>query len=116
METISIEVSHVVGGEHCILEEDGARVASVVAAAMIDGQQVNLSFRGNQMLTTPFIRALFAPLLEQFPTEQLNARLQLTQLSKGDLARIKFILDDLKLRARDPEAYDRAREHALELA
>ncbi len=116
MRIISIEVTRVIESEHCILEDDGARVASLVAAALKAEQRVNLSFHGNQMLTSPFVRALFGPLLEQFSSEQLNERLQLTELSKGDLARIKFILDDLKLRLRDPEAYDRAREHALEVA
>jgi hypothetical protein len=116
METSRIEVAQAAGSEHCILEEDGARVADAVAAVVITGTVAELSFAGVEMLTTPFIRSLFGPLLEQFSSEQLNTQLQMTGMAAGDRARVKFVIDDLKLRLRDPQAYDRARQHALELA
>jgi len=116
MEKSFLEVTHIAGDGHCILEEDGARVAAEVGTALRAGQSVALSFRGVEMLTTSFIRALFLPLLEQFSAGELNAQLHIADAEPGDTKRIKFVIDDLKLRLRDPEAYDRAREHALELA
>lgn len=116
METILIEVTSIIDSKHCILADDGARVASATRDALASGANVTLSFSAVRMLTSPFVRALFVPLLEQFPAEQLRTHLHLTELAAGDRARIKFIVDDLKLRLHDPEAYDRARQHALELA
>ena len=116
MNKLLLEVTHITGNEHCILEEDGAHVADAVVAALQQEQSVALSFRGVRMLTTPFIRALFLPLLQGFSPEQLNQQFQITDAAAGDLARIRFVTNDLKLRLSDPEAYDRARERALELA
>lgn len=116
MKTILIEVAALAGGRYCIAEEDGVRVADVVSAALSDSLSVQLSFVDVQMLTTPFIRALFVPLLEQFSSEQLNAQLQMSELRSGDQARIKLVIDDVKLRLHDPESYQRARQRALELA
>ncbi len=112
----TIEITQTIGSEYSITEEDGALVAELVAAALHTGGEVALSFRGVEMLTTPFIRALVAPLLQHFSSEELRVRFEMTDISTGDLARVKFVIDDIKLRLRDPETYDRARQQALEIA
>ena len=42
--------------------------------------------------------------------------LEMGEIRSGDRARIKLVIDDVKLRLRDPESYERARQSALELA
>lgn len=111
----TIEITQVIDSEYSILEEDGALVADLVVRALRAGEAIALSFRGVEMLTTPFIRALIAPLLQEFSSD-INTQLSMTEIGAGDLARIKFVIDDMKLRLRNPESYDRARQHALESA
>ena len=120
MKTVLIEIATLIGEPYCIAEEDGARVAEAVSAALRDSASahstsVQLSFADVRMLTTPFIRALFVPLLEQFSSEQLNNHVQISEIRAGDRARIKLVIDDVKLRLRDPQSYEHARQRALEM-
>lgn len=112
----TIEIVQLIGSEYSITEEDGALVANEVVAVLQRGDDVALSFQEVEMMTTPFIRALVAPLLEGFLDKEPYARFTMTKIGAGDLARIKFVINDMELRLRDPENYDRARQFALESA
>lgn len=99
-----------------VLEEDGMRIHDAILATLQDGQAIALSFDGVAFLTSPFIRALIGDLYEQFSQEHLRASLSLENISRDNSKIFKFVVEDVKLRLQNPQAYDDARAFALELA
>ena len=116
MTTTQIEISEIIGTEYGVAEEDGALVHDVIVTALQSREKIVLSFAKVAMLTTPFIRAIIGDLYERFSEQQVQSSLTVENISSDNAAVLKFVIEDIKLRLRDSQAYDNARDHALELA
>ena len=116
MTTTQIEISEIIGTEYGVAEEDGALVHDAIVAALLGSEKSVLSFAKVAMLTTPFIRAIIGDLYERFSEQQLRSALTIENISSDNAAVLKFVIEDIKLRLHDSQAYDNARDYALELA
>ena len=116
MNKVIIEIRNIIGSEYAVLEEDGQRVHDAILRTLENGDHAALSFTGIAFPTTPFIRAVIGDLYQQFSEDCLRASLSLENISPDNAKVFKFVVEDIKLRLKDPQCYDDARAYALELA
>lgn len=111
-----ISVSDFVGSAFCVDETDGERLGRELIAALSQSRAIQLSFAGVEMLSTPFCRVSIGELYYQFSEEEVRSLLSLSDISPDNKVLLKFVIDAIKQRLRDPDSYDQARLSALEFA
>ncbi len=112
-EQVTLQLTEIVGSTLCVASEDGQRVYKQIAQALLDKQQVRLSFLNVESLTSAFLNAAIGRLYGEFSEEQLRTSLSVSDIEPDDLALLKRVIYTAKLYFSNPQALDAARQHVL---
>ena len=85
--TLRIYLGKVVG-ESCASIDDGDKVLQLVRPELVKGFQVEIDFKGVNLMLTPFLNACFGKLLEQFGREIVMTNISMRNISNELLQRI----------------------------
>ena len=75
-------------GENCASIDDGDKVLQLVRPELVKGFQVEIDFKGINLMLTPFLNACFGKLLEQFGREIVMTNISMRNISNELLQRI----------------------------
>ena len=75
-------------GENCASIDDGDKVFQLVRPELVKGFQVEIDFKGINLMLTPFLNACFGKLLEQFGREITMTEVSMRNISNELLQRI----------------------------
>ena len=78
--TLRIYLEEVVG-ENCASIDDGGKVFQLVRPELVKGFQVEIDFKGINLMLTPFLNACFGKLLEQFGREIVMTNISMRNIS-----------------------------------
>ena len=109
MDEERIGLTSVIGGALCIASDDGQKVYEAIVAALEDGKQVCLSFKGVEDLTSAFLNSAVGQLYGNYEEEFLRERmLPPLDASPEDLALLKAVVERAKDFFRNPEQHRQA--------
>ena len=113
-EPITIRVFEVVGSALCVASDDGQKVHDQIAAALREGQKVQLSFLGVKSLTSAFLNAAVGQLYSKFSEDEVkNGLLVSDDIEQEDLDLLKRVVETAKEYFEDPEQVLNARREVL---
>ena len=75
-------------GENCASIDDGDKVLQLVRPELVKGFQVEIDFKGINLMLTPFLNACFGKLLEQFGREIVMTNISMRNISNELLERV----------------------------
>jgi hypothetical protein len=108
-ETISLQLTEIVGAPLCVASADGQKVYDQLAMAFKDDRRVNLSFLNVESLTSAFLNAAVGQLYGTFPEEQIKRCLSVSNIDPDDLALLKRVIETAKLYFKSPAQIESAR-------
>lgn len=113
-EPIVIRIFEVVGSALCVASDDGQKVHDQIAAALREGQKVQLSFLGVKSLTSAFLNAAVGQLYSEFSEDAVkNGLLVSDDIEQEDLDLLKRVVETAKEYFEDPERILNARREVL---
>jgi hypothetical protein len=80
-------------GENCASIDDGDKVLQLVRPELVKGFQVEMDFKGVNLMLTPFLNACFGKLLEQFGREVTMTHVSMKNISDEFLQRINSFIN-----------------------
>jgi hypothetical protein len=108
-EPVIVQIVSIVGSGVCVAAEDGEKVYQVIREALEKGENVTLSFKGIEDLTSVFLNAAIGPLYGQFSEEFLKTHMNPPRdASQQDLDTLKRCVERAKEYYRDPERFQSA--------
>ena len=75
-------------GENCASIDDGDKVLQLVKPELVKGFQVEIDFKGINLMLTPFLNACFGKLLEHFGREMVMTNISMRNISNELLERV----------------------------
>jgi hypothetical protein len=113
-EPVFISVREIVGGPLCIATDDSDRVRERIVPHLREGRRIVLSFAGVEMVIPAFLSSAIGQLSGEFSEAQVDSLVVVQDLPEG----IHPIIESSRRRAkacyRDPVAYERAIQQALD--
>ncbi len=91
-EPLTIRVAEVVG-EEGVESADGKRLYDRLHPVLLAGGEVELDFRGVEVLSEPFFEAAVGELLRDIPFEDLLSRLIVNNITVRDLQGLRYVLE-----------------------
>jgi hypothetical protein len=83
-------------GEYAITLEDGQRLYHQIAAALANGQTVELDFEGVTVFAAPFCNEAIGQLVKDHDPDDLNRRLLVQGLAPPGLELIRQVVENAK--------------------
>lgn len=111
---LKLSIFEIVGNPLCVASSDGQKVYDRLYAALMEGQQVILSFHNVSTLTSAFLNAAIGQLYGAFSEEQIRALLKVQDMQTDDLALLKRVVDTAKLYFKDPKTFELALRETME--
>lgn len=111
---LNLSIFEIVGNPLCVSSNDGQKVYDHLSAALMEGQQVILSFHNITTLTSAFLNAAIGQLYGAFSEEQIRALLKVQDMQIDDLALLKRVVDTAKLYFKDPKTFELALRETME--
>lgn len=113
-EPVFISVREIVGGHRCITTDDGDRVRQRIAPPLREGRPIVLSFAGVEMVIAAFLSSAIGRLYGEFPEAQVDSLVVVQDLPEGTQPILESSRRWAKAYYRDPVAYERAIQEALD--
>lgn len=107
METVTINITNIIGDSHAVEANDGNKVFKLITKAFSDKKRVVVSFQNIEMLTTAFLNTAFGKLYKDYSEEYIRDNLSVESISKSGKVAFKRVVDTAKLFYNDPEAMQR---------
>lgn len=111
---LKLSIFEIVGSPLCVASSDGQKVYDRLAAALMEGRQVILSFHNVTTLTSAFLNSAIGQLYGTFSEEQIRALLKVQDTQADDLALLKRVVDTAKLYFKDPQTFEMALRETME--
>lgn len=111
--TVTINVTEVIGDTLCIASEDGQKVYAQIAAALQEGKQVIVSFKNGEDITSAFLADAIGHLYAEFPEEKIESLVNVTDMEPDDAADLQYTIEDIKNYLEDPERWEAAAREAF---
>jgi hypothetical protein len=92
---MKIEV-HALVGEDCITLDDGQKVYVQILPELKAGRPVEVDFQGVEVFASPFFNAAFGQLLRDFPGDDLNRLLEVTNLNPVGMSVLRRVIENSK--------------------
>lgn len=105
---LELSVFEIVGSPLCVAASDGQKVYDRLTTALLEAQQVVLSFHNITTLTSAFLNTAIGQLYGKYSEDQIRASLKVQDLQADDLALLKRVVDTAKLYFRDPQTFELA--------
>ena len=104
-----VKIASVVGSGICVAAEDGEKVYQIIHESLEKGENVTLSFKGIEDLTSVFLNAAIGPLYGEFPEGFLKAHMNPPQdASQQDLDTLRRCVMRAKEYYKNPERFQSA--------
>jgi hypothetical protein len=113
-EPVFIPVREIVGGPLCIATDDADRVRERIAPHLREGRGIVLSFAGVEMVIPTFLSSAIGQLYREFSEAQVDSLVVVQDLPEGIHPVIESSRRWAKAYYRDPVAYERAIQQALD--
>lgn len=98
---------------HCSSSEDGQKVYELIKHELKQGNQVEISFKGVEDMTTAFLNTAVGQLYNEYTEEDLKARLTVIDFEQDDLVILKRVVDRAKDFFKNPELHYSAEKETL---
>ena len=109
-----VKIASVVGSGICVAAEDGEKVYQVIHESLERGENVTLSFKGIEDLTSVFLNAAIGPLYNEYSEEFLRAHMNPPKdASQQDLDTLKRCVVRAKEYYKNPERFQSAEAGVL---
>ena len=102
----TIEVFAEVGGGIAISEKDGNNIFKKIDFALSNGLNVVVSFQNIELIIAAFLNAAIGQLYSKYSSEELNACLQIINVSPEDKALFNMVTVRAKEYFAEKESYD----------
>ncbi|AKG24231.1 STAS-like domain-containing protein [Calothrix sp. 336/3] len=106
--TTTIFVTEVTGDNLCIMCECGKKLYEHIAIAFNAGDNVILSFKDAEDLTSAFLAEAFYQLYAHFPAETIETSLQIVDIHPDDAMDINYVIRDVKEYLQNPLLFQNA--------
>ena len=80
-------------GQNCASLDDGEKALQVILPELLKGSDVEVDFKGVNLVLTPFLNACFGNLLERFGKEMTMTHVIIRNVSDELLNRINVFID-----------------------
>ena len=108
-----IIITSVVKTGICVASEDGSRLYKVLKHELSEGNDIEISFKGVEDLTSLFLNASICQLYKDFSEQQLKEHLSVTEIEPQDLDTLKRSVDRAKEYFKDPNRFHSVTEELL---
>ena len=95
-EAVRLSMREIVGCGCAVEDAAGQRVFERIAAALRNGQRVELSFANVELTLAAFLNVAIGQFYGEFTEDEIRARLSVTNISQPDLALVKLVGDNAK--------------------
>lgn len=107
-EPIQVVVHEIIGSARAVDAADGAKIYEIVLAALMNGQNVRLSFDGIRMVITAFVNEAVGKLYGAMPSDQVDQLLEICDVPEAFQISIDKSVEWSKAFFADPEKMQRA--------
>lgn len=114
METVTINITNIIGDSYAVEADDGNKVFELITKAFSDKKSVVVSFQNIEMLTTAFLNTAFGKLYKNYSEEYIREYLSVENITVSGKVALKRVVDTAKLFYRDPEAMQRSINEIME--
>lgn len=110
---VTIRLVETVGSVHCSASEDGQKVYEQISKELTNNNNVIISFKEVEDLTTAFLNAAIGQLYKDYSEEELKQRLSVADYEQEDLIILKRVVDRAKGFFNNPEPHNAATSEIL---
>lgn len=114
MDTITINITNVIGDTYAVEAGDGEKVFELVSKALDDKRKISVSFQNIEMITTAFLNTAFGKLYKDYSEDDIREYLSVTNITDSGTVALKRVIDTAKLFYKDPEAMQRSIDEIME--
>ena len=114
MDTITINITNVIGDTYAVEANDGEKVFELVSKALDDKRKISVSFQNIEMITTAFLNTAFGKLYKDYSEDHIRHYLSVTNISPSGTVALKRVIDTAKLYYKDPDAMQRSIDEIME--
>src|SRR5207247_652796 len=113
-EPLLISIHEITGCPYAVAVSDGDRVREKIVPALREGRQITLSFRGIELVVSAFLSAAIGQLYGDFPEAKVDLLVVVQELPPGTDTIVNSARAWAKAFYREPAAYERAIQKALD--
>lgn len=95
----------IVGKTSCVTNDDSKKVFNCIHRAFKKKQPVEVSFRGADMVTLPFMQEVIGKLYEKYPEKEIRPLVKVTGLDEGGKLDLEYAVRHGKRYFADPVGY-----------
>ena len=114
MNTITINITNIIGDTYAVEANDGEKVFERISKALADKKKVSVSFQNIEMITTAFLNTAFGKLYKDYKEDYIRESLSVSDISPSGAVALKRVVDTAKLYYKDPEAMQRSIDEIME--